>query len=126
MSRNTFGKAEKLCSKLLIDELFKSGKSFKQYPLRVVYKQLETGNTAAQVLVSVPKKRFKKAVSRNKIKRQIRETYRLSKAELLEKWHNEEKYFALAFVYIGNEIPEYAALTKSMHKVIEQLKNLEE
>lgn len=126
MRRNTFGKAEKLCSKLLIDELFKSGKSFKQYPLRVVYKQLETSNAEAKVLVSVPKKRFKKAVSRNKIKRQIRETYRLGKADLLEKWYNEEKYFALAFVYIGNEIPEYAELNKSMQKVIEQLKNLEE
>ena len=124
MSRLTFGKDEKLCSKLVIDELFKSGKSFKAYPIRVIYKQLDESNTTAKVLISVPKKRFGKAVSRNRIKRLIREVYRLNKPTLIEKWQEDGKYFALAFVYIGNEIPEYADLNKTMLRILEELNTL--
>ncbi|MCF8275097.1 MAG: ribonuclease P protein component [Flavobacteriales bacterium] len=124
MSRYTFGKKEKLCSKLVIDELFKTGKSFKEYPIRVMYLPLATSDTAAKLLISVPKKRFKKAVSRNHIKRLIRETYRLNKPDLIEKWQDEAKYFALAFVYIGNEIPEYDALNKVMKRVLDKLKSI--
>ncbi|MGB1317379.1 MAG: ribonuclease P protein component, partial [Flavobacteriales bacterium] len=99
MSRYTFGKKEKLCSKLVIDELFRSGKSFKTYPLRVIYNPLEESDSTAKLLISVPKKRFGKAVSRNRIKRLIRETYRLNKNDMVEKWQADGKYFALAFVY---------------------------
>ena len=124
MSRFTFGKDEKLCSKLVIDELFKSGRSFKAFPLRVIYKQLDESNATAKVLISVPKKRFGKAVSRNRIKRLIREVYRLNKPELIEKWQKDGKYFALAFVYIGNEIPEYADLNKTMLGILQELNTL--
>lgn len=124
MSRFTFGKDEKLCSKLVIDELFKSGKSFKVYPIRVIYKQLDESNATAKVLISVPKKRFGKAVSRNRIKRLIREAYRLNKPALIEKWQEGGKYFALAFVYIGNEIPEYAHLNKTMLRILDELNSL--
>ncbi len=124
MSRFTFGKDEKLCSKLVIGELFKSGRSFKAFPLRVIYKQLDESNATAKVLISVPKKRFGKAVSRNRIKRLIREVYRLNKPELIEKWQEDGKYFALAFVYIGNEIPEYADLNKTMLGILQELNTL--
>lgn len=125
MGRYTFGKAEKLCSKLEIDALFKHGNSFKEYPLRVMYLELEQSPVAAKVLISVPKKRFKKAVSRNHIKRLIRETYRLNKTDLIENWNNSGKYFALAFVYIGNEIPEFSEMTATMKRAIEKLNTLE-
>lgn len=124
MSRFTFGKDEKLCSKLVIDELFRSGRSFKAYPIRVIFKQLNEGNATAKVLISVPKKRFGKAVSRNRIKRLIREVYRLNKPALIEKWQEEGKYFALAFVYIGNEIPEYADMNKTMQRILQELNTL--
>lgn len=124
MGRLTFGKDEKLCSKLVIDELFKSGKSFKAYPIRVIYKQLEESNSTAKVLISVPKKRFGKAVSRNRIKRLIREIYRQNKPALIEKWQDEGKYFALAFVYIGNEIPDFNDLNKTMLGILQKLNTL--
>ena len=123
MSRYTFGKKEKLCSKLVIDELFKSGKSFKEYPTRVVYLPLKESDATAKILISVPKKRFKKAVTRNRIKRLIRETYRLNKNELIEKWHADGKYFALAFVYIGSDIPTYEDLNLNIKNVLETLKS---
>lgn len=123
MSRYTFGKKEKLCSKLVIDELFKIGKSFKVYPLRVIYQPLESNDSTAKLLISVPKKRFGKAVSRNKIKRLIREAYRLNRSELIEKWQSDGKYFALAFVYIGNDIPNYHDLTASVKQILEKLKS---
>lgn len=126
MSRYTFGKSEKLCSKLIIDELFRSGKSFKQYPIRVIYKEVEQTDANAKVLITVPKKRFSKAVSRNYVKRLVREAYRLTKPDLIEKWHNEGKYFALAFVYIGNEIPEFVDTKRTMQLIIEQLNKINE
>ena len=124
MSRNTFGKKEKLCSKLIIDELFRAGKSFKTYPIRVVYHELQLSDSPAKLLISVPKKRFGKAVSRNRIKRMIRETYRLNKSELMENWERSGKYFALAFVYIGNDIPNYHDLNVIMKKVLDNLNSL--
>ena len=126
MGRYSFGKEERLCSKRVIDELFQNGSSLKEYPLRVIYKELETASTTAQVLISVPKKRFGKAVSRNRIKRLIREVYRLSKPELLENWENQGKYFAVAFVYIGNEIPNYDNLMLAMQRALNKLKTLNE
>ncbi len=124
MGRYSFGKNEKLCSRLLIDKLFKSGRSFKEYPFRVVHMPVEASNVTAKVLISVPKKRFKKAVSRNKIKRLIREVYRLNKNELHEFWQEERKYFAIAFVYIGNEIPNYQELDETMKRTLSKLKSV--
>lgn len=123
-SRYTFEKKEKLCSKLTISALFKSGKSFKEYPIRVIYLPLSESDAAAKLLISVPKKRFKKAVTRNKIKRQIRETYRLNKPEIIEDWQARGKYFALAFVYIGSDIPEYRDLHAVMKRILEKLNSL--
>ncbi|MDP6908197.1 MAG: ribonuclease P protein component [Flavobacteriales bacterium] len=124
MGRYSFGKNEKLCSKLMIDELFSSGKSFKEHPLRVIHLPVETSNVTAKVLISVPKKRFKKAVSRNRIKRLIREVYRLNKNELHTIWKGERKYFAIAFVYIGNEIPIYKELNTTMKRALSKLKSV--
>lgn len=108
----------------MMDKLFASGKSFKEYPLRVVHLQVDPMDVNAKALISVPKKRFKRAVDRNKIKRLIRETYRLNKNELHENWQRDTKYFALAFVYIGNEIPVYSELNETMKRVLHKLKSI--
>ena len=80
----TLGKEERICSKKLIEKLFKGGrsKSMVAYPLRVVYAQKaddEGENVPAQMLVSVSKRHFKHAVDRNRVKRQVREAYRKHK-----------------------------------------------
>lgn len=79
----TFRKSERLCSRRLIDQLFEPGqsKSIAAYPLRLVY-QTAKENTA--LLISVPKRYFKHAVDRNRVKRQIREAYRTNKHILPE------------------------------------------
>lgn len=124
MGRFTFGKNEKLCSRTAIDALFKHGDPLKVYPLRVLAMPVETLDTTAKVLISVPKKRLPKSVSRNRTKRLIREVYRLNKPELLQTWHQQGKYFALAFVYIGTEIPNFNELNTAMKRVLEQLKSI--
>lgn len=85
---------------------------------------LKESDAAAKLLITVPKKRFKKAVSRNSVKRLIRETYRLNKLEIIEDWQAQGKYFALAFVYIGNDIPVYGDLNETMKRILEKLKVL--
>ena len=82
----TFPKEEHLCRKKLIEELFgKQGSSFGVYPLRIVWIKAEAPTTAPpQVLISVSKRTFKRAVDRNRLKRLIREAYRLNKYRLLE------------------------------------------
>lgn len=106
MERNTLCKAERLCSKLQIEKLFMGGsKSFSVYPLRVVFMPTEKKEDAsASVLISVSKKRFKRAVKRNRVKRQIREAYRKNKHELLEFLDEKAEGLAIAFIYLSDEI----------------------
>ena len=82
---NTFKKAERLGSKALIEKLFKSGRSFTTHPYRVTWLE-HALNTAypAQIAFAVPKKTFKRAVDRNKLKRRGREAYRKNKAILYD------------------------------------------
>ena len=112
--KNTFGKEEKLCSEKDIDALYKSGSSFLIHPV-VVYYAEKPALKNTQVLVSVSKKKFKRAVDRNLLKRRLREAYRLNKHVLQKKHH-------LALVYIGNE---QAPFTLIQHAVTEALKRIQ-
>lgn len=107
--RYTLNKSERLCSKKLIERLFAGGnKSFPSFPLRVVYMALENEETTADVsiLISVPKKRFKHAVKRNQVKRQVREAYRHHKHILLDALQASEKpkKMILAFIWLDHHI----------------------
>ncbi len=83
----TFSKNERLCSKSLIDQLFSRGSScsLSAFPLRVVYQVTKriADEPQDEVLISVPKRCFKRAVKRNRVKRQIREAFRKNKQILL-------------------------------------------
>ena len=81
----SFGKAYKLCSKKLIDEVFESGVTVKSYPLIVKYKLVDLkGDTPFQMLISAPKRTFKSAIERNRIKRLCKEAIRKNKQILEE------------------------------------------
>lgn len=74
---NTLHKTERLDKKKVIDKMFSGGaRSFSVFPLRVVYLSVEELEAPVSILVSVSKRRFKRAVKRNRVKRQIREAYR--------------------------------------------------
>ena len=85
-SKLTFNKSQHLCGETTISQLFREGKAFLVFPLRVVYRVMPRENVdkrpAVRVLTSVPKKQFKHAVDRNRFKRLIRESYRLQQQEL--------------------------------------------
>ncbi|WP_101690044.1 ribonuclease P protein component [Dysgonomonas massiliensis] len=116
----TFGKAEKLCSQSVIDELFLKGSSFIAYPLRVVFACKPTSDEEApsiSVLVSVSKKKFKRAVKRNRVKRLTREAYRLNKDILVPIVLRERLHIDIAFVYLDSTILSFEEFDKAMKKV---------
>lgn len=101
----TFRKRERLVSRLLIEQLFgtPASRSLAQFPLRVVFhlRQRGEGDEPVQMLVSVPKKRFKHAVDRNRVKRQVREAYRRNKQQLYNALP-ADKALTLAFVWLSD------------------------
>jgi ribonuclease P protein component len=102
ISGNTFRKAEKLCSQVQIDQLFAEGRTLASNQFRLIYLETETaGQPAVKVLIAVPKKKIRHAVSRNRMKRLIREAYRLSKYKLQESCTRSGKHYHIAFIFTG-------------------------
>lgn len=119
-----FPKSERLNKKKIIDNIFEGGraKSFSTFPLRVVY--IDVSDTEAentQVLVSVSKRRFKHAVDRNRIKRHIREAYRLNKNGFLDLLNSKNTKLAIAFIYISNEKSEFRVLDSKMKFILSKI-----
>ena len=103
---NDLRKSERLNSKIVIEKMFAGGssRSFSVFPLRVVYMPVDSLEASASILVSVPKKRFKRAVKRNRVKRQIREAYRKNKGELKQLLTEKEQKLAIAFIYLSDQL----------------------
>ena len=115
--KQTLGKQERLKSKTLIGNLYKEGKAVKKYPLRLVYLQAEhSSQYPAQVGVSVPKRNFKKAVHRNRLKRLLRETYRKQKQLVYD---NIDKPYVFMISYIGKEKLSYHEIEIKMKQLLE-------
>lgn len=116
-----FQRGERLKSRKEIERLFQGGsQACLQYPLRLVWRPMEEPRSEfpVQMTVSVSKKRFKRAVDRNRIKRVVREAYRLNKTALYERLPAEGSQLAWMIIFIGKEMPEYRRVEKSMRKLI--------
>lgn len=123
LNRFTFPKKEKLKSKALFETLFTDGKSVSHYPLKLIY--LNTPfNDGSKVKVGVvaPKRRFKRAVDRNRIKRLLREAYQHNKALI---FNNIEGSFAFLFLYIGPKVPKHVDVERTMKRLMEDFLNKE-
>jgi ribonuclease P protein component len=113
---SSFPKKERLKSKKLFEQVFQDGKSLKQYPLKLIYLGAElTEDVKCQAGMAVPKRRIRKAVKRNRIKRLMREAYRLNKEPIFNKILGN---YALLFLYLGKEDPEYAEVEGSMKTLL--------
>jgi ribonuclease P protein component len=119
----TFQKEERLCSRKSLDLLFKNGSSFLLYPYRISYLFVpEKTVFPVQVVVNVSKKRFKRAVDRNLIKRHTREAYRLHKfAELYIPLNESPELLLLSFQFIGKEKYPFDFLEKKLAGALKKL-----
>lgn len=117
-----FGRKEKLKGRKLIEELFSSGKSFPVFPLRIIYRFLPATDGGLQIGVSASKRNFKKAVDRNRLKRLMREAYRLQKQELTSMLEREKIQGHVFFMFIGKSIVPFQVIKEAMRKSLDQLK----
>ena len=120
----TLGKEERITSRKLTDMLFNGGqsRSMVAFPLRLVYmeKEREGACPPAQMLVSVPKRCFKRAVKRNRVKRQVREAYRHHK-HLIWDTMAAERQLALAFIWLDDRLYESVVVEQRMVSLLERL-----
>lgn len=121
----TFKKKERLSSKILIDEVFEKGKKFKSYPFIVTYLELDkienTANSPVRIVITVPKRKVKFANKRNRVRRQIKEAYRLNKPDFYSQLDAKNKNLALFLIYIGKEKEEYSFIDKKIKLLLTDL-----
>lgn len=136
MPRLTLHKGEKLRHRSQVEGLFREGKSIYEFPLRIAWrlidrKKLESSFRTGvpprvdnlQMLITVPKKKLRKAVERVKMRRRIREAYRLNRMPLKIALDEAEgdRYLQLGIIYIHNECLDYGDVEKKMRKIIGKL-----
>ena len=123
LHRFFFSKKERISSKITFQALIKQNNTFFAYPLKCYYIMLQDNqSTCHQMGVSVSKRRFKKAVDRNRIKRLVKEAYRLQKHLLPSQTDiSPNKNLATLWVYVGNEIVAYANIEAQMKLLLKKL-----
>lgn len=118
----TFRKEERLSSKKLIQLLFKRGNSFFLNPFKVIFifTDLPT-DSRAQVIITVSKKSFRQAASRNSVRRTVKEAYRLNKGRLYDVLEKLDTQCAIALIYTGKTIPDFQSTQEKIMEVIDRL-----
>ncbi len=120
----TLCKAERLNSKILIGKMFEGGAIPSRFPsfryaLYICLSSRE--RLPASILISVSKRRFKRAVKRNRVKRQIREVYRKNKSLLVDELQRREQRLAVAFIYLSDELVATAELEEKMKTALSRI-----
>lgn len=120
---NTLQKEERLRGIKLIESLYQNSSSFLCYPYKINWQLVSVAtDSPAKILLSVSKKRFKRAVDRNLLKRRMREGYRLQKQEFLFPTLKEnEKQVIFSVTYIGKEITDTSFMMQKMQKLLQAL-----
>jgi len=120
--RKFFPKNERLSRQKDIDRLFASGQSFVTYPLRIVYlHDNEASSPGISILVSVSKKKIRQAVKRNRIKRLIRESFRLNKSEIVTFLKRKKRKLHIALLYLGKDLTRYVKIEKAVQKALKHM-----
>jgi ribonuclease P protein component len=123
--RYTFPKTERLCHQKKIQALFSSGNSFLIYPFKIVYLLHKEGEFPIQLAISVSKRYSKRAVARNRVKRLIRESYRLNRNELQQKLIAEGNCLDLIIIYVGKKEESFLFMESRMQLVLKRLQGCE-
>ena len=115
-------KDEKLCSRTAVNRLFDDGKSLMAFPLRAAYRLRPRGDNPVQFLISIPKKRIRKAVNRVTLRRRVRESYRLNRRELLQAPLEQSGWGVdIAFVYLDNTPAPYSVIEEKMTSLLQRI-----
>ena len=116
-----FRKEERLCSKKIIEKLFSDGESILVYPVKVLFLKIPlSSDYPAQAAFSVGRRNFKKAYQRNRLKRMMREGYRLNKNSLYNSI--QQSQYAVFFIYIGKEMSGFKTVESAIKKALSGIK----
>ncbi len=122
MPRLTLKKSERLCSRKAIEELYSKGQSFYSRNFKIIFLvQKEISLYPCQVVFSVPKKIFKRAVDRNLLKRRMREAYRANKPEFYNQLTEKKTFLHLLAIYNTKEILSFEEIDKNIQQAINDL-----
>lgn len=116
-------KAERLKSRKDIQTLFREGEAFSVFPFKVCYREtgLPAADFPAQAGLSVPARNFPRAVDRNRIRRLMREAWRLQKHTLYDFLREHNKKIHLFLIFIGKEIPDHALVNDKLSVILKKL-----
>ncbi len=119
---NTLRKNEKLKSRTSVNRLFDEGKSIMAFPLRAAYRFREPGDNHVQFLISIPKKRIRRAVMRVTLRRRVRESYRLTRRSLLiPALEQHSTGVDIAFVYLDKTPAPYSVIQEKMTSLLSRI-----